>query len=129
MIFSGKIRAGAVAVLLLALAGPAVARVALAAAVPAAGAKATAVRQISLTFGEPVTDKHPEIAITMTAMPGMSNHPPMKVSGFIIKPSADGKSLTAVLPRQLPAGTYKIDWKVGASGANAANGSYSFSVR
>ena len=83
-------------------AGPAFAHAKLVSAAPAADAKASNVRTLSLNFSETLIEKMSGVEIVMTGMPGMTNHAPMKVSGFKTALTAD---------------THRIE------------GSYSFSVK
>lgn len=96
---------------------------------PAANASASNVRTLSLTFSEAVVEKLSGVDIVMTGMPGMSNHSPMKVSGFKTALGADGKTMTVTLPRALPAGTYDLKWHAVTSDTHRIEGGYSFSVK
>ena len=69
------------------------------------------------------------IDLTMTSMPGMANHGPMKVSGFKTSVSPDGKTLIATLPRPLPAGGYDLKWHAVAADTHRIEGKFSFSVK
>jgi methionine-rich copper-binding protein CopC len=110
-------------------AAPAQAKPNLVAAVPTAQATVTAPRQITLTFSEAVAVPPSSVALVMTAMPGMAHHDPMKVTGFATSLSDGGKTLQAILPRALPAGTYRLTWQAGSSSGEMADGAYSFSVK
>lgn len=96
---------------------------------PAANAKASNVKTISLTFSETLIEKLSGVDIVMTGMPGMANHQPMKVSGFTSKLGTDGKTLTVTLPRALPAGSYALTWHAVTADTHRIEGNYSFSVK
>ena len=69
------------------------------------------------------------IDLAMTGMPGMANHAPMKIAGFKTSVAADGKTLVAVFPRPLPAGTYKLDWHAVSTDTHRITGTLAFTVR
>lgn len=94
---------------------------------PAASATATKVSQLKLTFSESLVAPLSGVKLTMTAMPGMSNHKPMAITGFTVQ--TDGPVMTVKLPRQLPAGTYLLEWHVVAADQHRIEGRYSFTVR
>jgi methionine-rich copper-binding protein CopC len=87
------------------------------------------VRQVTLTFSERLLPNLSGFDLTMTGMPGMANHKPMKVTGFKITIGADGKTLVATLPRALPAGTYRIDWHAVSADTHRITGNVTFTVR
>lgn len=96
---------------------------------PAADAKASNVRSLTLTFSEGLVEKLSGVEIVMTGMPGMANHAPMKVSGFKSALAADGKTMTITLPRALPAGSYDVTWHAVTADTHRIEGKYSFSVK
>lgn len=89
---------------------------------PAADSSVSKVMRIELHFSDVLTA--PAADLVMTAMPGMQHHDPMTIKGYMLAPSADGKALTLTLPRALPAGRYRLDWRGGT-----AKGTVEFSVR
>ena len=93
---------------------------------PAADATVSKPTTITLTFSETLVAPLSGIELTMTAMPGMANHKPMPVKGFTTK--VGGKTMTASLPRALPAGTYLLEWHAVAADQHRIEGSYSFKV-
>lgn len=110
------------------MAAPASAHPALVSATPAAKSTVAKPKQITLTFSEALIAPASGVDLTMTGMPGMANHPPMKING--IKTSVkDGKTLVATLGTPLEAGTYKLDWHVVSVDTHRVTGSYSFTVR
>lgn len=96
---------------------------------PAADAKASNVKTLSLTFSETLVEKLSGVDLVMTGMPGMANHAPMKVSGFKSALDADGKTLTLSLPRPLHAGTYSLTWHAVTADTHRIEGNYAFSVK
>ncbi|AUW59777.1 copper resistance protein CopC [Sphingobium sp. SCG-1] len=128
-----RIHACAASVIITALAlsigGTAAAQARLSAATPSANATASGVRALTLTFAEAINEQLSGVDIVMTAMPGMSHHKPMKISGFKTALGADRKTLTMALPRALPAGTYKVTWRAVSADGRRAEGSYGFSAK
>lgn len=108
-------------------AAPAAAHPRLVSATPAANASVARPNQIVLTFSEKLIAPLSGIELTMTAMPGMANHPRMPIRGFTTK--IEGKTLTAKLPRPLPAGTYELKWHVVAADQHRIENTYTFTVR
>jgi methionine-rich copper-binding protein CopC len=110
-----------------ALPGVAQAHPKLLAATPAANAAVVKPTAIKLTFSEALVGPLSGIDLTMTGMPGMSDHQPMPIKGF--KTVATGKDLTVTLPRPLPAGSYELKWHAVASDQHRIEGSYTFTVK
>lgn len=106
---------------------PASAHPRLVSASPAANASVARPKQIVLTFSEPLVAPLSGIELTMTAMPGMANHPRMPIRGFTIK--VEGPTLTAKLTRPLSVGTYELKWHVVAADQHRIENSYTFTVR
>lgn len=119
----------AAAILVIGVAGPALAHPKLLVAAPAAQATVSNVTRASLTFNEALTASLSGIDLTMTAMPGMRDHAPMKIAGFKTALGEDGKTLTAAFPRPLPAGAYRLDWHAVAADTHRITGSLTFTVR
>jgi len=111
----------------LALSSPALAHPKLVASSPAANATVSKPTSVSLTFSESLLAPMSGIELTMTAMPGMAAHSPMKVAGF--KTAVTGKTIVATLPRALPAGTYALKWHAVAADTHRIEGSYGFKVK
>lgn len=101
----------------------------LTAATPAANASVAPTRTVTLTFSEKLTPKLSGATVIMTGMPGMANHPDMKMPGFTSSISADGKSIVLTGAKPLPAGTYRIDWVVVGADTHRITGKHSFSIR
>lgn len=94
---------------------------------PAQSATVSRPTSLSLSFSEVLVAPLSGIEITMTAMPGMANHPPMPIKGYTTK--VTGKTIVATLPRALPVGTYLLKWHVVAADQHRIEGSYTFKVK
>ncbi|UUL83817.1 copper homeostasis periplasmic binding protein CopC [Sphingomonas qomolangmaensis] len=111
-----------------AIAAPAVAHPKLVSATPAADASVKATTRIVLVFSEKLMAPLSGATLIMTGMPGMQNHPDMKMSGVTAKVGADGKSLELVSAKPLPAGSYRIDWHVVGGDTHRITGQHRFNV-
>lgn len=96
---------------------------------PAANATVAKPGAIQLVFNEKLVAQFSGADIVMTGMPGMKDHPPMKINGVTSKVSADGKTLVATPAKPLAAGTYKVDWHVVTADTHRVTGSIAFTVR
>ncbi len=119
----------AAAIAAIAVAAPAVSHPKLVASTPAPQATVSNITRASLTFSETLMARLSGIDLSMTGMPGMANHAPMKIAGFQTSVAPDGKTLAATFPRALPAGTYRLDWHAVASDTHRVTGSLTFTVR
>jgi methionine-rich copper-binding protein CopC len=108
---------------------PAAAEIRLVETVPAASATASKVDKIILQFSAPIVPASLAVDLTMTGMPGMAHHDPMKVTGFASTVSPDSSSATLTLPRTLPAGTYQVHWRAAAVAGDSAESMFGFTVR
>ena len=113
----------------LAIGGSAQAHTKLVSSSPAANATVAKPGKVVLTFNEKVMAKFSGADLVMTSMPGMADHPPMKISGFTSAMSADGKTLTLLLKRALPAGAYLLKWHAAGADTHRMEGSFSFTVK
>lgn len=93
---------------------------------PAQEATVSKPSKLALNFSETLVGPLTGIELTMIEMPGMANHKPMPVKGF--KTEIKGKTLTATLPRPLPAGTYLLKWHAVAADQHRIEGSFTFKV-
>ena len=117
-----------IVVFALALSSPALAHTKLVSATPAANATVAKTTKITLLFNEKVMPQFAGATVTMTGMPGMADHAPMKMAATSAM-AKDGKTMTITLARPLPAGTYKVDWRAAGSDMHKMNGSYTFTVK
>lgn len=113
----------------LAFVGPANAHTKLVSSSPAANATVSKPSKIVLTFNEKIVAKFAASTLTMTGMPGMADHPPMKISGFTSVMSKDGKTMTMLMKRALVAGTYNLKWAAAGADAHRMEGNFTFTVR
>ncbi len=112
----------------LALSAPVLAHTKLVSATPAANATVAKTTKITLVFNEKVMSQFAGATVTMTGMPGMASHAPMKMAATSAM-AKDGRTMTITLARPLAAGTYKVDWRAAGSDMHKMNGSYSFTVK
>ena len=115
------------ALAMLALPGAAFAHTKLLSSAPAANATVAKPTKLTLTFSETLVGPLSGIELTMTAMPGMADHPRMPIRGFTIK--VEGRTMTAKLPRPLPAGTYELKWHVVSADQHRMENTFNFNVR
>lgn len=101
-------------------AGPAAAHARLLSATPAPNSTVAATRTLSLTFSE-------------RSAPAFSGFDVVNAAGekVAIRTSVarDGKTLAGALTRPLPAGPYRVDWRIASSDGHRMTGSYTFTVR
>jgi hypothetical protein len=66
--------------------------------------------------------------LVMTGMPGMADHPPMKIAiGSAM--GKDGKSMTLTPKRALVPGTYKVKWSASGADTHRMSSEFSFTVK
>ncbi len=119
----------ALAALSLGAAGPAFAHPKLVSSTPAAAATVSAPRQVTLTFSETLLPALSGAEVVMTGMPGMKDHPPMKINGAKTSVAADGKTLQIAFGRPLGAGSYAVNWHAVSGDTHRVTGSVTFTVR
>lgn len=115
---------------LISLPGAALAHTRLVSSTPAANATVPAAnaRSINLVFNERVIASTLKVDVVMTGMPGMSDHPPMKVA-FSSMMGKDGKSVMLMPKRALAAGTFQVSWSAAGTDTHRMGGQFSFTVR
>lgn len=97
-------------------------------ALPAAGARVAAPKQIRLQMSDTLSARASGASLVMTAMPGMADHPPMKMAAQTsIAP--DGKTLIVTPSKKLPVGTYRVDWHAVSGDSHRVTGQHHFSVK
>ena len=96
---------------------------------PAANAAVSKPTKLTLTFSEKLLAPSSGVDLLMTGMPGMANHGPMPIKGFKTSVEGDSRTLTVILPRALPMGSYDLNWHVTGADQQRVAGKYSFSVR
>lgn len=96
---------------------------------PAANATVDKPGKVVLVFNEKLMAKFAGAELTMTGMPGMADHQPMKMTGFTTALGADGKTLTLLMKRALPSGSYELKWFAAGADAHRMEGSFPFTVK
>lgn len=95
---------------------------------PAANASSKAVSRIVLRFSERLMPRLSGATLTMTGMPGMADHPDMKMTGVNAAVGSDGSSIVLTSAKPLPVGTYRVDWHVVGADTHRITGTHTFSV-
>jgi methionine-rich copper-binding protein CopC len=116
------------AALLAALPGAALAHIKLVGSTPSANAIVSKPTRIELKFNEKLIGSTMKTEILMTAMPGMKDHPPMKMA-HTSKMVKDGKSITLMLKRALVPGTYLVKWSAAGADTHRMGSEFSFTVK
>lgn len=101
----------------------------LVAASPAANATVASPQHITLRFTEKLPPKFSSANLAMTDMPGTKMNAPMKMATSTMIHGADGKSLMVMTSKPLPAGTYKLTWRVVGGDSHPITGGYNFRVK
>lgn len=107
-------------------AAPSLAQVSLVRATPAQASTQAQVKMITLEFSDVLDSAASGFELVMTGMPGMEDHPPMKMQGFAVNVS--DKNITATLPRALPTGSYELRWHAAGADAQAVTGTLQFNA-
>lgn len=95
---------------------------------PAAQATASKVAVVTLTFSDKVAPGSIKTELVMTGMPGMADHPPMKIS-VTAAIGKDGKTVTLTPKRALVPGTYKVSWAATGADGHAMRGAFDFTAK
>ena len=129
MTFSFRTAFAAVMIAALGAGTAALAQTKLVSSTPAANATVDKPGKIVLVFNEKLMAKFAGAELTMTGMPGMADHQPMKMTGFTTALGADGKTLTLLMKRALPSGSYELKWFAAGADAHRMEGSFPFTVK
>ncbi len=95
---------------------------------PVANSTVAKPAKITMTFNEKLMGPTVKVSLVMTAMPGMTDHPEMKIAATS-QIGKDGKSVTLTPKRALVAGTYKVTWSAAGADTHKMGGSFSFTVK
>jgi copper resistance protein C len=95
---------------------------------PTANAAVKPPGKIILNFDAPLKPGTAGAEIIMTAMPGMTDHPPMAIKAFTNELANDKKTLVLKLKNPLPVGSYTIRWGVTDESGTPLKGSIDFRV-
>ncbi|MGY4398429.1 methionine-rich copper-binding protein CopC [Sphingomonas sp. UYAg733] len=109
-------------------AGPAQAHPKLVSSTPAANANGVAPKHVDLHFSEKLMAKFSGAELVMVDMPGMAMKTPMKMPATA-SVGGDGKTLSVVPARPLPAGTYRVDYHIVSTDTHRVTGSLVFRVK
>ncbi|MBA4308319.1 MAG: copper resistance protein CopC [Sphingopyxis sp.] len=85
-------------------------------------------KSITLVFNEKLMASTVKAELVMTAMPGMKDHPPMKVA-FSSMMGKDGKSMMLMPKKALVPGTYKVAWSAAGADTHRMGSEFSFTVK
>ena len=100
----------------------------LVASTPAANAKVAKVTSVQLKFSEKLIASTVRAELVMTAMPGMADHPPMKIA-ISSAMGKDGRSMTLTPKRALVPGTYKVKWSAAGADTHRMGSEFDFTVK
>jgi methionine-rich copper-binding protein CopC len=95
---------------------------------PAANAAVKPPGKITINFNAPLKPGTAGAEIVMTAMPGMTDHPPMVIKAFTNELADDNRTLVLKLKNPLPVGSYTIRWGVTGADGHPLNGTIDFRV-
>ena len=109
-------------------AAPVLAHPKLMSATPAPNATVAAPARAELRFSERLVPQFTGADLVMTGMPGMADHPPMKMPATAVV-GRDGHTLVVTFAKPLPAGSYRIDYRVVSADTHRITGAYAFRVR
>ena len=108
--------------------GTALAHAKLVGSTPAANSAVAKVTTVTLKFSEKLIASTVKAELVMTGMPGMKDHPPMKIP-FTSAMGKDGKSMALQLKRALVPGTYKVKWSAAGADTHRMGSEFSFTVK
>lgn len=117
-----------VAALLAIVPGGAMAHVKLTGSTPAANAAVAKPARIELKFSDKLIAPTVKTEVIMTGMPGMKDHPPMKMA-HTSKMGKDGKSMTLMLKKALVAGSYTVKWSAAGADSHRMGSEFIFKVK
>lgn len=113
---------------LVALPGTAMAHVKLTSSTPAANATVSKPTRIELKFSEKLIAPTIKTEVVMAAMPGIKDHPPMKMA-HTSQMGKDGKSMTLMLKKALVPGSYTVKWSAAGADSHRMGSEFSFKVK
>ncbi|HEY0598076.1 copper homeostasis periplasmic binding protein CopC [Sphingopyxis sp.] len=108
--------------------GAALAHAKLVGSAPAANSAVSKVTSVSLKFSEKLIASTVKAELVMTGMPGMKDHPPMKIP-VTSAMGKDGKSMTLQLKRALVPGTYRVKWSAAGADSHRMGSEFGFTVK
>lgn len=126
MKFAPALLAAAVA---LAMPATALAHAKVVASSPAQGALVKGPKVVSLTFSDAMNPAGANVAIVMTAMPGMAQHGDMPIRNFTAAWSEGNRKVTLTLRQPLRTGNYDVRWQAAGADGHRMSGKVTFLVR
>ena len=110
------------------LSTPALAHARLVGSTPAAHSSVSKVTSVQLKFSEKLAVSTVQTELVMTGMPGMAEHPPMKIA-ITSAMGKDGQSMILTPRRALVPGTYQVKWSAAGADAHRIGGEFGFTVK
>lgn len=104
------------------------AHVKLTSSTPAANATVAKPTRIELKFSEKLIAPTVKTEVIMTGMPGMKDHPPMKMA-HTSQMGKDGKSMTLLLKKALVPGSYTVKWSAAGADSHRMGSEFAFKVK
>ena len=95
---------------------------------PADKSEGPAPTRIELLFSENLVKQVSGANLVMTGMPGMADHPPMKIAASV-SGGDDPKAMIITPKSPLVPGTYRLDWRAVSSDTHPVNGSITFTTK
>lgn len=95
---------------------------------PTADAEGPPPQKIELQFSENLVKQFSGANLVMTGMPGMSDHPPMKIPATI-SGSDDPRTMVITPKTPLVPGSYRVDWRAVSSDTHPVTGAVNFKVK
>jgi methionine-rich copper-binding protein CopC len=118
----------ALAAALALLPAPVLAHTKLVGSTPAANSNVSKVTSVQLKFSEKLIAATIKTELVMTGMPGMADHPPMKIA-ITSAMGKDGKSMTLTPRRALAPGTYRVTWSAAGADTHRMGSDFTFTVK
>jgi methionine-rich copper-binding protein CopC len=97
-------------------------------ATPADKSEVPVPSRIELVFSENLVKQFSGANLIMTAMPDMTDHPPMKVAANV-SGGDDPKAMIITPKSPLVPGTYRVDWRAVSSDTHPVSGSITFTAK
>jgi len=95
---------------------------------PADNAEVPAPARIELQFSENLVKQFSGANLVMTGMPGMADHPPMKIA-VSVSGGDDPRAMIITPKSPLVPGTYRVDWRAVSSDTHPVSGSITFTAK
>lgn len=116
------------AALLVTMPATVLAHVKLVASTPTANSTVAKPMKIDLKFSDKLIGSTVRTEVIMTSMPGMKEHPPMKMA-HSAQMGKDGKSMTLSMKKALVPGTYTVKWTSAGADGHRMGSEFGFTVK